>query len=101
MLDGSKPDRSNTWKLNIIKKETPILDPIDKYTYWLVSKFTPIVKEARLIPERHGKMIVGDEIIEQEKGVLTKILYNRKVVLVWDFIEMGKVKREIALRQKI
>ena len=41
-------------------------------------------------------MIIRDERTEQEKEVLNKMLYNRKAVLVWDFTEMGKVKREVA-----
>ena len=30
---------------------------------------------------------------EQEKEVLTEMLYNREVVLAWDFTEMGMVKK--------
>ncbi len=40
-------------------------------------------------------------MISQEKDLLTKILYNREAVFVWDFIEMEKVKKEMALAQKI
>ncbi len=64
-----------------MKKEILILDPTDKYKYWLISKFTPIAKGARLTPERLAKMIIGDGMTSQEKGLLTEILYNREVVL--------------------
>lgn len=37
----------------------------------------------------------------QEEKVWTEMLYNRKAVLAWNFIEIGKVKRELALPQKI
>ncbi len=87
--------------MDAIKRETPILDPTDKYTHWLIPKFIPIAKGARLTPERLGKMIIGDGMTKKEKEVLTEMLYNREVVLAWDFTEMGKVKREVAPPQKI
>ena len=57
MSDGSKPDGSDAWRVNAIKKEIRIFDPNDKYTHWLIPKFTPIAKGARLTPERLAKMI--------------------------------------------
>lgn len=99
--NGSKPDGDDACTVNAIKKKIPILDPTDKYTHWLIPKFTPIVKRARLTPERLAKMIVGDVMTAQEKEVLTKMLYNREAVLAWDFTEMGKVNREVAPPQKI
>lgn len=94
--DGSKPDGSNYWKTNAIKGETLILDSNDKYSQWLIPKFTPIAKGARLTPERLAKMIIGDGMTSEEKEVLTEMLYNREAVLAWDFSEMGKVKKEVA-----
>ena len=101
LSDGSKPDGSDTWTLDTIKKKTSILDPTNKYTHWLIPKFIPLAKGARLIPKRLGKMIIGEGMTAQEKEVLTEILYNRKAVLAWDFIEMRKVKIEVASLQKI
>ncbi len=49
LLDGSKQNGSDTWKVNAMKKEIPILDPTDKYTHWLIPKFTPIAKGANLL----------------------------------------------------
>ena len=99
--DGSRPDGSDAWRLDAIKREIPILDPTDKYTHWLIPKFTPIAKGARLTPEWLGKMIIGEGMTAQEKEVLTEMLYNREAVLAWDFTEMRKVKREVAPPQKI
>ncbi len=83
------------------KKEIPILDPIDKYTHWLIPKFTPIAKGARLTPKRLAKMIIGDGITSHKKDLLTEMLYNREAIIAWDFTEMGKVKKEMAPAQKI
>ena len=55
LLDGSKPDDSDAWRVNVIKKEIPIFDSIYKYTHWLIPKFTHIAKEARLTTERLAK----------------------------------------------
>ena len=101
LLDGSKPDWSDIWRVNAIKKEISIFDPTDNYTHWLISKFTPIAKGAIITLERLAKMIIGDDMTSQEKDLLTEMLYNREVVLVWDFTEMGKVKKEVTSSQKI
>ena len=100
LSDRLKSDESDAGRVNAIKKEIPILDFTDKYTHWLIPKFTPIAKGARLIPERLAKMIIGDGMTIEEKDVLTEMLYNREVVLVWDFTEIGKVKREVAPHRK-
>ena len=68
--------------VNAIKKEISILDPIDKYTHWLIPKFTPIAKGDRLTPERLAKMIIGDCMTSREKDLLTKMMYNREAVLI-------------------
>ena len=49
-----------------MKNKIAILDSSDKYTHWLILKFTPITKKARLTPKRLAKMIIGDGITSQE-----------------------------------
>lgn len=46
-------------------------------------------------------MIIGDGMTFQEKDLLTKMLYNQEVILAWDFTEIGKIKKELALTKKI
>ncbi len=77
----SQIDGSDTWSVNVMKKKIPILDPTDKYTHWLIPKFTPIAKGVRFTSERLAKMIIGERISPQEKNVLTEMLYNREAVL--------------------
>ena len=76
LSDGSKPDGSDTWKVSAIKKKVPIFDPTDKYSHWLIPKFTPIAQGAKLTPKRLAKMIVRNGMTAQEKDVLTKMLYS-------------------------
>ena len=99
--DGSKPNESDAWRLDAIKREIRILDPTNKYTHWLIPKFTSIAKGARLTPKRLCKMIIEEGMTAQEKEVLIEMLYNRVAVLAWDFTEIGKVKREVAPPKKI
>lgn len=40
-------------------------------------------------------------MIEQKREVYIEMLYNRKVILAWNFIKIEKVKREISPSQKI
>lgn len=83
LLDCFKPDKSNTWRTNAMKKVIPILNPISyKYIYWLIPEFTPITKRARLTLERLAKMIIGDNMTFQEKNLLFKILFNQKTILI-------------------
>ena len=76
LLDGSKSDGSDTWKINAMKKVIPIFDLIDNYTYWLIPKFILIAKGTRFTPKRLAKMIIGDGITSQEKDLLIDMLYN-------------------------
>lgn len=87
--------------MDAIKKETPILNLAEKYTYWLIPKFTSITKEARFTPKQLGKIVIREGMTAQEKEVFTKIFYNREAILAWNFTEMRKVKREVASLQKI
>lgn len=66
----------------MLLKKIFILNYTNKYTYQLISGFIPFTKRARLIPKQLGKMIIEDKIIEQEKKILIKILYNRKAILI-------------------
>ena len=79
--DGSKLDESDAWRLDAIEGEISILDLTYKYTYWLIPRITLIAKEVGLIPERLGKMIIGEGMTAQEKEILIEMLYNKEAVL--------------------
>ncbi len=66
LSDGSKPDGSDTWRLDAIEREISIPDLTYKYTYWLIPKFTLITKGVGLTPGRLGKMIIGEGMTAQE-----------------------------------
>ena len=66
-----------------------------------IPKFTSIAKKARLTSKQLVKIIIGDGMTSQEKDLLVEMLYNREVVLIWDFTKIGKVKKEVVSTQKI
>ena len=49
--------------------------------HWLIPKFTPIAKKAKLIPEQLGKIVIEKGMTTQEKEIFTKMLYNKEAVL--------------------
>jgi hypothetical protein len=53
-----------------------------KYNYLLISKFSTISREARLIFERLTEIKIEEKLLEAEKDFLTEMLYNRKTALV-------------------
>jgi hypothetical protein len=75
--------------------------PPGKYDYLLISKFFIISRGARLIFKHFAEIKIGKELLEVEKDLLTKILYNRKAALAWDFTHCGKIRSEVILLQKI
>ncbi len=48
-----------------------------------------------MIKERLDSLIIGEGLMKQEKELFIKILYNREKVLVWEFIEIRKVRLEV------
>jgi hypothetical protein len=72
-----------------------------KYNYLLISKFSAISREARLISKRFTEIKIEKELLKTKKDFLTEMLYNRKTALTWDFTYCKKVRPEVALLQKI
>jgi hypothetical protein len=79
--DGSISGNSENWKQKIEKRFDIPEGPFEKYDYLLISKFSIINREARLIPERFAKIKIGKELLKTEKDLLTEMLYNRKTAL--------------------
>ena len=75
-------------------KSLPVIEE-DLYADLLILKFSNITKGFRLTPERLDNIIIGNQLTEAEKDLLTAIFYNREVIFIQDFIEIGKVKLEV------
>lgn len=60
-----------------------------------------IAKKARLIHKQLGKIIIRNRIIKQKKEILTKMLYNKNVILASNFTKIEKVKKKVTSLQKI
>lgn len=53
--------------MNTIKKEISIFNLMNKYTHWLISKFTLIAKKTRLTPKQLVKIIIKNGMTYQKK----------------------------------
>ena len=95
--DGSKPGGSANWKNDVRKGEESryTFDPADKYSEFLVPRFSGMKRGSRLTPERLKRIRIGEGLSEQEKELLTEMLYRREACLSWDFSEIGQVRPEV------
>jgi hypothetical protein len=96
-LNSNIPERSKSWRENIIRKKMKNveLNLNDLYAKWLIPKFSKIVKNNRLIPERIEKLIVRS-ITPQKKKLLLAILHNREIILTWEFSKIKKIKSKVS-----
>lgn len=46
-------------------------------------------------------MIIRNGMTDEEKNILTEMLFNREDVLARNFLEIGKFKKQVAPSQKI
>jgi len=60
-----------------------------------MSKFSDIERGSRLIKERLNSLIIKEDLMKQEKKLFIEMFYNREKVLVWEFVEIGKVRLEV------
>ncbi len=50
--------------------------------------------------ERLDFLIIEEGLTKQEKKLFTKILYNREKALIWEFVEIRKVRLEVIFFKK-
>ncbi len=73
----------------------------EKYDHWLFLKFFKIAQKFRLISKWVKRMMCDDALTLQEKNLLLKMLFNRKVTMIWNFSEMRKIKDIVSSSQQI
>lgn len=49
--------------------------------HWLISKFILIAKRTRFTLKQLGKILIRNEMTDEEKEVFIKMLYNKKALL--------------------
>ena len=99
----NKSFENENWKISIIveKKSRKFYLFRMKYDYWLISKFSTIFQNSRIISKRIKKMLVSDSMQMKEKKLLLFCLYNRKIAFAWNFSEIDQIKSEIISLMKI
>ena len=94
-------ENDNEKVLIIVKKSRKFYLSRIKYDHWLISKFSTIFQNSRIISKRMKKMLVNDSMQMKEKKLLLFCLYNRKIAFAWNFSEIDQIKSEIISLMKI
>ena len=76
-------------------------DKKTRFDQYLRPRIAEFARGARLIPEREERMIIGTDMMPEEKELLREVLFKREGVLAWSWEEMGKVHPEVYDPQKI
>ena len=76
-------------------------NPNQPYAVWLIPKFSTIARGSYLTPKCLKTMIVGLAMTAEEKNVLVEILHNCKEDIAFLFEEIGMIKPDVILPQKI
>ena len=99
----SKFFENNDWRTSIIAEKRSRKFHLSrmKYDHWLISKFSTIFSNSRIISKRIKKMLVNDSMQMKEKKFLLSCLYNRKTAFAWNFFEIDQIRSEIISLMKI
>ncbi|KAJ5110888.1 hypothetical protein N7532_001423 [Penicillium argentinense] len=98
LKDGSVPEGRPDWQRICLEKyHTRFRAPdvrtrFDKYLKPRIAEFA---RGARLTPEREGAMIVGKDLMPEEKEMLRELLFKREGALAWSWEHMGRVREEV------
>jgi hypothetical protein len=97
--DGSKPGGVVNWVAKSRKADVRSQD--EKYSGWLIPKFSDIERGSRLTKKRLEELIVGADLTLQERDVFEEMLYNREKAMAFDWQHKGMVRPEVAPPQVI
>ena len=102
-FDESKSENEFDWKKIVLKSEVSkrTYDSIDRFIKYLISKFSNLTKNVRLISERLKRLRIEKSLWKKKKALLTKMMYNQEKVLAWNFTHKTQIKSEIWSSVKI
>ena len=102
IFDESKFETNSKWR-KILKSFVTVdsLKQLKKlYDSFLISKFSKMSRDSRMISKWLQKMLFNAKLSFQERNLLIEMLYKRKTVLIWNFSEIDKVRSKIMKDQK-
>jgi hypothetical protein len=101
--DGEKPGGLEDWQEVCLARyhAKPAPDEASNFDRFLRPRITGFARGSRLTPERLERLIVGTELWDGEKQLLTELLFKREGALAWEFNEIGRVRPEVAPPQRI
>ena len=103
IFDESKFETNSKWR-KILKSLVTVdsLKQLKKlYNSFLTSKFSKMSRDSHMTSKRLQKMLFNVKLSFQEQDLLIEMLYKRKIILIWNFSEIDKVRSEIMKDQKI
>ena len=95
--DESKLENEFDWKKVVLKSEVSkrTYDSINRFVKYLISKFSNLTKDVRLISERLKRLRIEESLWKEKKTLLIEMMYNRIKMLVWNFTHKEQIKLEI------
>ena len=103
IIDELKSKTNFKWKKFLKSSITSafLKQLFDLYEFFLISKFSKIKRDSRLISKCLQKMLFNAELFSQKRDLMIKLLYRRKIALIWNFNKINTVKSKIMKNQKI
>ena len=85
------------WKDIAIQKEIlgKVYDRDWKYKNWLLPRFTTITRRVKIVPERIDRIIIGTDLLPQERELLMEMLFNREGAFAQTFKDITKISGDI------
>ncbi|KAJ6114337.1 hypothetical protein N7486_000115 [Penicillium sp. IBT 16267x] len=104
LTDGSVPEGQPGWKKVCLEKyhtRFRARDERTRFDRYLKPRIAEFARGARLTPEREEKLVVGTDLLPEERELLREMLFKREGVLAWSWEHIRRVHPEVFSPQKI
>ncbi|KAJ6110929.1 hypothetical protein N7486_003164 [Penicillium sp. IBT 16267x] len=104
LTDGSVPEGQPGWKKVCLEKyHTRFRARYERTRFdrYLKPRIAEFARGARLTPEREEKLVVGTDLLPEERELLREMLFKREGVLAWSWEHIRRVHPEVFSPQKI
>ncbi|KAJ9481739.1 hypothetical protein VN97_g11725 [Penicillium thymicola] len=101
--DGSTPEGQPGWQERCLQvyHSGPAPDERTRFDSYLRPRLANFARCTRLTPEREEKLILGKDLLPEERELLRELLIKREGVLAWSWEHIGRVHDEVYSPQKI
>ena len=101
--DGSVPEGCPDWRQSAMERQRLSMPPrsLGPYDHLFEPRYTRRPIGYRLTPERLTNVIVGIDLLPNERQLFEAMLTAREPALAWDFSEIGRCSEEVMPAVKI